>query len=130
MFYIKFLFVVLFVSLSAFSATYLGAQDSTQTITQRAKNGIFVTQMQPPYTWMDTVNLNTDTLYAVPDSIRVCEVRLLKPGTYNFKLSRSGYRSYVADTSDILRIDVRNFRKGSTDSLCRFRSIILFGFVK
>jgi hypothetical protein len=122
------LLVALFVS-SVLAGQYT-SQDSTVTLTQRARAGQWVPQMQPPYTWMDTVNLNTDTAYTVPDTVRVCEVRFLKPGNYSMRLSRSGYRPYIADSCDILRADLRNMRKGATDSLCRFGSIRLFGFIK
>lgn len=122
-------FLVIVVSF-LFAAPYYGAQDSTQTITQRAKNGIYVPQMAPPYTFYDTINLNTDTLWSCPDTIRVCEVRFLKPGTYVMRLFRSGYRPYIADSSDVLRCDLRNLRKAGTDSLCRFGSIRIFGIVK
>jgi hypothetical protein len=121
---------VLFVASALIAGPNYGDPDSTQTLTQRVRNSLYVTQMGPPYTFYDTVNLNTDTLWSCPDSLRVCEVRFLKAGTYMLRLFRSGYRPYVADSCDVLRCDLRNLRKVGTDSLCRFGSIRIFGIIE
>jgi len=103
-----------------------GNVDSTRTADQRMRNMIALGSLSAPYTWMDTVNVSGGN-YGVPDTVKVCEVRFLKRGTYQIKLTRSGSRPYVADTNDILRLDLDTIFKVGTDSLSRVGSIRLFG---
>jgi hypothetical protein len=84
----------------------------------------------PPYTWMDTINLNVDTAWTCPDTLKVLEVRFQKPGTYAMRLTRSARRPYLADSCDIIRVDLRNIYKNGTDSVCRFGSVKVFGIRK
>jgi hypothetical protein len=106
-----------------------GSADSTRTIGERTRNMIPLGAMVPPYTWMDTVNVAAAN-YGVPDSVQVCEMRVLKPGTYQMKLRRSGSRPYVADTSDILRVSVDTIYTTGTTEACRTGSIVLFGIIE
>lgn len=118
------LLVLMFAGLS--QAQYFGSVDSTRTSAQRSRNMVMLQTLTPPYTWMDTVNVAAAN-YGVPDSIKVCEVRFLKPGTYQIKLKRSASRPYVADTSDILRIDLDSVFTTGTTAACQGGSIRLFG---
>jgi hypothetical protein len=106
-----------------------GSADSTRTIGERTRNMIPLGAMSPPYTWFDTINVAAAN-YGVPDSVQVCEMRVLKPGTYQMKLNRSGSRPYVADTSDILRISVDTIYTAGTTEACRTGSIVLFGLIE
>lgn len=111
------------------AAQYFGSVDSTQTSSQRSRNMVMLGTLTPPYTWMDTVNV-AGANYGVPDSVKVCEVRFLKPGTYQIKLNKARPRPYVADTSDILRIDLDSIYTSGTTAGCQAGSIRVFGVLE
>jgi len=104
----------------------LGNVDSTTTTDNRSRNLLMFQTLAAPYTWMDTVNVAAAN-YGVPDSVRVGEVRFLKPGTYMLKLKKSRPRPYVADTSDILRIDLDSIYTSGTTAAGQAGSIRIFG---
>ena len=117
------------VAVVAVMAGNFGNVDSTQTTDQRSRNMIMLSTLVGPYTWMDTVNVAAAN-YGVPDSIKVCEVRFLKPGTYKIKLKRSGARPYIADSCDILRLDLDTIYTSGTFAGGQTGSIRLFGLRK
>jgi len=119
------IFLFLLAIIGSAIAGNLGNVDSTITADQRMRNLLAVGTFVPPYTWMDTVNIAAN--YGVPDSIKVLEMRMLKPGVYQMKLNRSGIRSYTADSCDILRVDLDSLYTAGTTAGCRTGSVTLWG---
>jgi hypothetical protein len=121
----------LFFAVTTSAGPLYGDVDSTQTLFQRVRFGLWVPQMSPPYTWCDTVNMvaEGDSVWTCPDSAIVCEIRFRHPGTYKMQLTRSGTINYYADSLDIKRDCLYRMRRNGTDT-AGWSGVTVWGFIE
>jgi hypothetical protein len=95
----------------------------------RAQATSFPIAEQPPYSWMDTVNLSSSD-YTVNSNVRVCEIRCDDTGSIAISLPDATSIIHTSTIDNIWRLHITKVSKtGTSTNLKSGCKIRLFGFI-
>ena len=99
-------------------------------LNDRAQATAFPIAEQPPYSWMDTVNVSSAD-YVVNSNVRVCEIRCNDTGTIAIVLTDASSIIHNSTIDNVWRLEVTKVSKtGTSTNLKSGGKIMLFGFLK